>query len=96
MVPQTLTGQIPSIYLLILSRSFSEHHRRYRYCPLVGTDNPWCQCPFCPFGASYFLSNNFKHFFIYTYIGRPCVLFHIDLTLTVAMVTENDRQNRLK
>ena len=29
-------------------------------------------------------------------MNDPSVLFHIDLTLTVAMVTENGRQNRLK
>ena len=28
-------------------------------------------------------------------MNDPSVLFHIDLTLTVAMVTENGRQNRL-
>ena len=29
-------------------------------------------------------------------MNDPSVLFHIDLTLTVAMVTENGRQKRLK
>ena len=28
-------------------------------------------------------------------MNDPSVLFHIDLNFTVAMVTENDRQNRL-
>ena len=29
-------------------------------------------------------------------MNDPSVVFHIDCTLKVAMVTENDRQNRLK
>ena len=35
-------------------------------------------------------------FGLFYQMNDPSVLFHIDLTLTVAMVTEYGRQNRLK